>query len=288
MPASPGSKGKKMGKKIGISSHIFAEEELTPDHLELIAREGFSLIELYANKPHFDFDEKGKIKEIARTINSLGLTVNSVHAPFFAHLEEARAGRYFSIASPDEEERRKAVSFISCALRNISSFVQFRFLVVHQGASGEPYRSPFIEQAKKSLSELYPDCERFGVTIALENIDSELSSPESLASFIKNNEGAPLAACLDFAHAYLFSGLLEAMEALSSYIATSHIHDTFGEEDDHLPPFSGRIDWEGSFRKLKEVGYKGPLILEPRGGDDPEEVLRESAKSREKITSLIS
>ena len=279
-------RGSKM--EIGISTHIFAEEELTHYHLEMIAEEGFSLLELYANKPHLDFDDKDRIRKIARSIELFGFSVNSVHAPFFAHLEEARAGRYFSIASPDEAKRKESISFIIRALRNIASFISFRFLVVHLGASDEPFSSPFIEQAERSLEELYPDCERFGVTIALENIDSELSSPDNLFSFIKRNRGVPLTACLDFAHAHLWYGLPEAIDVLSSFIGTAHIHDTLGEEDDHLPPFSGRIDWEEALDRLRKVSYSGPLILEPRGGNDPRKVLRESARSREKIGLLIS
>ena len=42
----------------------------------------------------------------------------------------------------------------------------------------------------------------------------------------------------------------------------THLHDNYGEVDDHLPPGRGTIDWADLFAALAEVGYARPLQLE--------------------------
>jgi len=45
-------------------------------------------------------------------------------------------------------------------------------------------------------------------------------------------------------------------------LRTLHLHDNYGEVDDHLPPGRGTIDWADLFAALAEVGYARPLQLE--------------------------
>ncbi len=41
-----------------------------------------------------------------------------------------------------------------------------------------------------------------------------------------------------------------------------HLHDNMGEEDEHLLPGDGTIDWPVLMKQLKDNGYDGPLTLE--------------------------
>ena len=51
----------------------------------------------------------------------------------------------------------------------------------------------------------------------------------------------------------------------------THIHDNFGvtqpgnihtRDDLHRLPFDGNLDWQWYGKRIKEIGYKGPLTLE--------------------------
>ena len=54
-----------------------------------------------------------------------------------------------------------------------------------------------------------------------------------------------------------------------------HINDNFAEDDVHLAPFLGRIDWQQTMKALKEIGYSGSMNLEVKCNALPME-LRES------------
>jgi sugar phosphate isomerase/epimerase len=81
-----------------------------------------------------------------------------------------------------------------------------------------------------------------------------------------------------------------------------HLHDNMGmsveqkdEDDMHLPPGEGIIDWPDIMRRLKGAGYKGPVSLECSAklsercrGLTAEAFLRKmAAKARELESMLI-
>ena len=41
-----------------------------------------------------------------------------------------------------------------------------------------------------------------------------------------------------------------------------HIQDNHGQRDDHLLPGDGAIDWDDVTAVLKEIGYRGDVVLE--------------------------
>ena len=63
-----------------------------------------------------------------------------------------------------------------------------------------------------------------------------------------------------------------------------HIHDTMGEKDSHLIPFTqwypGGADWDSYIQGLREIGYRGPLAFETFRGIDmfPEDVQEDALK----------
>jgi len=69
--------------------------------------------------------------------------------------------------------------------------------------------------------------------------------------------------CWDFGHANLnhpHQG--DCIRALGSRIKAVHIHDNFGREDSHLPPFFGTVNWADCMQALARAGYAGVLDFE--------------------------
>jgi len=274
------------GMKIGLSTHIFANRPLTPRLIERIARQGFQTIELYANRPHFDFTNPARIEEITQAIKRAGLRVSSIHAPFYSHISDALKGRWLSICSVDERERREAVALIKRALF-ICEKIEVRYLVVHFGNVNDGWDEGMVAQGTKSLQELEESCRPLGVSIAVENIVNQLSIPNHLASLIKDSSLKGLGICLDIAHAHLTGSLPEGIEETGSYILTTHLHDTSGDKDDHLIPFSGIIDWKRVMDSFRAIGYQGPHILEPRWSLLAGRNLRKAYSGAQKIENLL-
>ena len=54
----------------------------------------------------------------------------------------------------------------------------------------------------------------------------------------------------------------EAIRLLGERIKCTHIHNNFGENDPHLPPDAGNIEWAKVMKAFKDIGYEGPLTLE--------------------------
>ena len=125
---------------------------------------------------------------------------------------------------------------------------------------------------------------RLNVQVALEVIPNPRSSAEALSHLIEEDlEGVNVGVCLDYGHAHLMGDLGDAVETLSGHLWTTHVHDNNGKRDDHLVPFSGTIDWDAAMMATQKIGYDGALIMEVGDTGDPLDVLRRSAKARERL-----
>lgn len=69
---------------------------------------------------------------------------------------------------------------------------------------------------------------------------------------------------IDTGHSYLrdTKNVEEVVRAVGARLKTLHLHDNYGENDDHQAPGMGYIDWYKVIPALKESPYNGPLMLE--------------------------
>lgn len=68
---------------------------------------------------------------------------------------------------------------------------------------------------------------------------------------------------VDSGHANLGDlGAERAIRMAGSRLITTHLQDNHGQRDEHLPPGDGLIDWEGVAQALKDINYRGCLMLE--------------------------
>ena len=94
-------------------------------------------------------------------------------------------------------------------------------------------------------------------------------------------------ACLDFGHAHMDGDLIDAIEAVSGHLLTTHVHDNRGRTDDHLMPFEGTIDWPGALTAIQKVGYDGTLVFEIAAHGSARDTLQRARKVRERIERLL-
>jgi sugar phosphate isomerase/epimerase len=276
--------------RFGISTHLFHEQRLTREHLVHIAAHGYEVIELFATRTHFDYHDAAAIAQLAEWLADTRLEVHAVHAPI---VESLRGGKWvgsYSNASSDDTRRQAALAETEAAL-GIAAHVPFRYLVLHLGMPTVERVPPGDNQpaaARRSLDDIADMAARINVGVAVEVIPNPLSDADALARLIEEDlDRSDVGVCLDYGHAHLSGDVCEVIETLSGHLWTTHVHDNNGQQDQHLLPYAGTIDWDAAMMTTQKVGYDGPLILEVADTGDPLDVLKRSVKARERLERMF-
>ena len=273
-------------RRFGISTHLFHESRLAREHLVHIAGHGFDALELFATRSHFDYYDDAAIAELATWLSDTGLELHSVHAPIFERLKNGQWMGAISNAASDELRRAAAVKEAQAALA-LARRIPYRFLVVHLGVpagAGPSARDNDAAAARRSLEETADLAAAAGVRVAVEVIPNPLSDAESLVRLIEDEvEGVDVGICFDYGHAHLMGDVPEAIETVSGYLCTTHVHDNRGRDDEHLVPFAGTIDWDVAMMATQKIGYEGVLMFEVGSDGDPVDVLTRTAAARARL-----
>ena len=108
------------------------------------------------------------------------------------------------------------------------------------------------------FKRLVDAAERLEVNIAIENL--RLTAPnEYLLGNIKSQR---LGFCYDAGHQHAFTPDYDCLEHFGDQLFAVHLHDNCGDDDAHLLPFDGTIDWRNVMRKLRQCRPLDGLTLE--------------------------
>jgi sugar phosphate isomerase/epimerase len=276
--------------RFGVSTHLFHESRLSREQLADIAGHGFDAVEVFATRAHFDYHDARAAAELAEWLSDLRLDFHSMHAPI---VEAIRGGKWvgsFSIASGDEPRRKAAVAEARAALK-VAATIPFTYLVVHLGVPDGQAMPPGDNQpdaARRSIEEIVALASDVNVRVALEVMPNALSSASSLCHLIEDRlEEMDAGICLDYGHANLMGDLGEAIETVGGHLWTTHVHDNDGRRDDHRVPFAGSIDWDAAIVETQKIGYDGVLMFEVADSGDPIDVLKRTAKARERLEEMF-
>jgi sugar phosphate isomerase/epimerase len=277
--------------RFGVSTHLFHDARLTREHLVHIAAHGFEAVEVFATRTHFDYHDVQAVGRLAEWLSDTRLELHSIHAPIVEGMKNGQWVGSFSNASGNEKRRAAAIAETRVAL-DVARRIPYRFLVVHLGmpsaqagaTQAPPMADNQLDAARRSLEDIVALAAEVGVRVAVEVIPNPLSSAASLVGLIEEQlDGVDVGICLDYGHAHLMGDLGEAIETISGHLWTTHVHDNGGRRDDHLVPFAGTIDWDAAMMETLKIGYEGVLMLEVADTGDPVDVLRRSAKARERL-----
>ena len=257
--------------------------------LESVAAAGFHETELVAEgeewkvpgSPH----DAGKYRG---TLERVGLYPHTIHSPFVE----------YSLASPDEETRKKGVAVIADAMRFLAE-LGGRTAIVHPTGRPKPGASSYeletmgtsTDYSYESVSELVRVSEETGVRIALENLAGlnmtcrPLESMQELRAFVAAFPSANVGLCLDVGHS-LISGLDPAQQArvASERLYALHLQDGDGQDDRHWVPGRGSVDWPSLAAALSDIEFDGAWTVEVipvHSTATSEEIARECVALRE-------
>ena len=248
--------------------------------IEEIKSAGFDTVEL-----NFALSE-AMVNDVLALKQRGGILVSSLHniCPLPSEIERDEASPdYYSLASPDPEERKLAVSAAKNTIRYARLF-DAKAVIIHGGRvqikdrtrslaalAGDPeafgrLREAMISErsAKKngyldnliaSLDELAPYARGLSVRIGIENryYYREIPITEEFDTIFETFKNDTISYWHDVGHAEVFDrlGLVKHSELLERYsgrLIGMHLHDIMGNIDDHKPPGLGTFN----FALLKE------------------------------------
>ena len=230
--------------------------------INMLAAAGFdaldySMYENAANGPAFGDDYKQYAAKLRQTAEACGVCFNQAHAPFGYCFEDYEDPVLI-------EKTKRAVEF--AALLGAEQIVVHP-VNCHKGMDQLAYNMEYYRKFD-------PICDEFGVKIAIENMwgydrdrrcffQNVCSNGAELARYV-DIMGRNYCACLDVGHCVLVREEPEDMirQLGKDRLKALHIHDNSYLDDDHLLPYSGRIDWDRTMTALREIGYEGDLTLE--------------------------
>ncbi len=247
------------------STYVFVRERLHPGHLDALARAGAEAIELFAALGHFDYHDRNHVKEIAGWFRQSGLALNSLHSPMFTDPAWGPGMcEPINVAEVERKRRIEAMDEIKRALE-VAEQLPFRFLVQHLGNSGEEFDPHKQDAAMTSIEHLRAFAKPLGVTVLVENIPNEISTPERLLELVEKAHFHDVGFCFDSGHAHMMTSIPQAFEVMKSNIRSTHLHDNRADRDAHLWPGEGTTEWKQTLELLRTAPHKPVLLLEIEG-----------------------
>ena len=259
-----------MEKGINLFCYTGKDKIDASRQIELMAENGFGHTFVMADNPQLT---DGLVDKVKRA----GIVFDTLHMPF-----EGINNIWKDGIDTDATMKRLLAGIDACANYCIP-------IAVMHLSSGRP--APRISDAgHRNLDKLMEYARRKNVTIAYEN-------QRFLANLASVMEDYPDAGfCWDIGHEGCFANGMKYMPLFGKRLSTVHIHDNhyMKDEDEHLVPFDGIINFEETARLLAKFGFLGTVMLEvftseSRIYDDfsAEEYYRHAGQAAQKLADLI-
>jgi len=148
------------------------------------------------------------------------------------------------------------------------------FMVAHSTfnslAASEKYPANWRQKAADFWKEIMPVAERKKVRIVFENIWDK--RPEMIREVIDDVQSDYFKACFDTGHYNIFSevNIDEWIAVWGDTLSHLHLHNNFGEFDEHNGFANGTFDFEPFFAAMKKYNVDPTMTIEVRRREDLE------------------
>lgn len=214
---------------------------ITRRALQLLKDLGYEAVE-YSHALHWSDDDLVQVRAMTAEI---GLVPWSLHAWVGGDIMTAEGAATTS-------ERLKRAGHVALGLGVAR--------VVHH-TDGSTLAGDGPERLKRE-AEVIRGAWQPGFRFALENMSS-LAHMEYIVALVDELWPDVAGINVDTGHANLGDlGAPRAIRMAGSRLITTHLQDNHGERDEHIAPGDGLIDWDAVAQALKDIEYKGCLMLE--------------------------
>lgn len=258
---------------IGIYEKALPSSFSWEDKLKAAKEAGFDYIEISIDESDerlarldWSREEREKLRNI---LNETGMTIPSMCLS---------GHRRFPFGSKNESKRKRAFEIMKKAIELASDLgvrvIQLAAYDVYYEEEDEETKKLFIEGIKKSLEW----ASRAGVMLAFEIMDTKFMGTILRALPYINEINSPwLKIYPDLGNLTEWDRDVEAeLEVGMPYIVAIHVKETKPGVFKKVPFGQGVVRFADLFKKLKELNYHGPFLVE-MWADDDKEISKESA-----------
>lgn len=143
-----------------------------------------------------------------------------------------------------------------------------------------------MEYAITALEHLRVFAKPLGVTVLVENIDNEITTPDKLQEIVNTAHFDDMGFCFDIGHAHFGMGIRASFSTMQDKIRSTHLHDNHGIRDEHLWIGEGTIDWDEAMGLLRAAPHTPALLLEITG-ESPKEISAGASESFSKLEKAM-
>jgi sugar phosphate isomerase/epimerase len=208
----------------------------------------------------------------------------SVHGYFLPELGH-------DVVDADPDIRKKAID-LNLTLFQGARDIGAEYVIMHLYGKEVPGRSEreTLSLAREAVFSLLPEAEKTGIAIAVENL-AEKWSIRQINTILDDINHPLLGIWFDTGHSALYGQLEQELELCRDRLFGLHVHDNNLQNDDHIIPFRGKIDWKAFSSVLVRIGYRGPLIIEAftrEEGESSDNFIMECQKAYVNLIEYIS
>lgn len=213
-------------------------------------------------------DWETELDKRMNTLTRLGIGLKYMHLPFdYPKENNPEAWEQFHTAT-----MRGIAAMARCHVRQAA--IHPRSYVTKEYDEDEEYA--------RALQFLRPYCDeaaRMGVELGIENMRGPGRSAHAFLHrfgmdidvLIRLADELGQGICWDTGHGNIsIQPQAKALRKIGRRLRLVHINDNFGEDDVHLAPFLGKINWQEVMKALGEIRYEGSLNLEVSCKNMPE------------------
>jgi len=239
-------------QEIETKVHAHMPYHLLPKYLEMFLQKKLNL-EIYFHHWVLENLDKTRCREIAKVLADAALKI-TFHAPFL----DLRPGAL------DEKIRQTTVDRIKQVF-DIAPYFNPIKIVCHASFDEHYYvfaDDLWLESSVNTWKELIALAKDVNTTVALENVYEK--NPDILRRLFDILSSERICFCFDTGHFNVFSHepLTVWLKALGKYLGHLHLHDNFGQRDEHLPVGNGTFPFEELFSAIRKLKAKPSITLE--------------------------
>lgn len=270
-------------KKHIISSCLAFCEDTSDDILQVVGNRFETLKNIGFEGIDFDTTLLGRVKKdreqifdsVSKLAKSIGLEFIQCHLPFVPQ----------SNGVPDGDSFNKTVF----SALDVAAGLGIKYAVMHPNTSSVPLdeydRSAEYDKVMTFFEPFVEYANKVGVNMVIENMRSVqkqkpthryCASPDELCEIA---DAFGIGVCWDTGHANI-TGLCQsdALKYVGDRLKVLHLNDNFGDDDIHIAPFLGSIDWKDVMSGLRAINYSGALNFEVLSGKLPADCRLEYGK----------
>ena len=215
--------------------------------------------------------QNGKFKKQIKLFKDFGLKHSSLHMQY----KSCELAKFWQHGKCGDKMLKSIIQDIKMTKKH-----GFTCLVVHLKGS-------FSKVGISRLYKVLDACEKYGVDIAVENLDNEKVFFKVMDTINHPN----LKFCYDSGHHNIWMKNIDLLEKYGNRLVALHLHNNMGKYDSHSLSKQGTVDWDKLAQKLAnlpQVNLDYELLMKEKSSKmSADKVLKECLKEARHLQERI-